>query len=472
MAWKRGEAIIVSRDEAFGEGGEFLHVHNPDLRVPARRGAAHSVIADPSGDGFICVGVSVPEGQRVGVLVVLQISSTGEVRNDVSVLPPGGDVTWVTSAVIDSEGALVVAGKNRDLSPFLVRMLPDRGTIDSRYGANFQTWRETVRSHGQGFTVVSLQPLPGGNMLLAGGVARREGLQALGPFVARLNADGTPDDGFRKYGGPPKDGSTFDWVFHDVGCLPDGTIVTGGKFVEPDYKFSIGNVVFLDGDGTPFEMQEQWLGLLNVIHSVVPDTLTGGLVLGGFRQQSQEVWQACAVRMLPDGRPDFTASGGGLWKTASRASVLNKATTTSSGAILGVGQKMPNWTTLLEINPDGTPASGLGPTGMAPIANEPGVVPAGVCVSGDQAVVALRTEGNGFVLRSYRVGHVRTAPPPAPKRSAQVDRVAAERQAAVARVKRSVDAQIAGNKWIEDSNANMATSTQMMNVAMMNLSRW
>ena len=90
---------------------------------------------------------------------------------------------------------------------------------------------------------------------------------------------------FRKYGGPPVDGLTFEWVFHDLGCLPDGTIVAAGRFVEPDAEVQTGTVVFLEDDGTPFpSIAEEWLGLLNMTNCMARDQLTGGLVLGGLRQ--------------------------------------------------------------------------------------------------------------------------------------------------------------------------------------------
>jgi len=466
MPWKRGESITVSRDTAFSDGGELIHIHNADLPISSRKGSARRVIADPGGDGFICLGVSTPRGQRVGVLVVLRITRTGEVRSDLTILPPGGNVREVNTATIDIEGAVVAAGMNHDGSYYLIRMFPDDGTIDARYCAHFADWQETVRRHGQRLSVRYLDPLPDGKMLLAGSVSRSEGLRTSGPFVVRLNADGTVDQSFRKYGGPPNDGLTLEWNFLTVGHLPDGTIVAAGWIGEPDADLQMGTVVFLEDDGTPFPtMAEEWLPLLSTTNSMVPDRLTGGLVLGGFRHDGPMAGHACAVRMRTDGKPDYTASGGGLWKSGT-LSTLWFTETTTSGAIIGLGLDL-DVISLFGANPDGTPVAGLGAAGRAGLNDEKGVRPAGLCVSGDQAVVGLKTNGEGFALRSYRIDHVR-ASAPAP----HVSQDAAERQAAVERATKSIEAQIAGNKWIADSNANMATSARMMGLAMKGLSRW
>ncbi len=402
MKLHKGASAEVRDDRAFGKAGLATFYHEPDWVGPgSRHGMAHKVVADPSGDGYVCVGTSRPRGQMVGSLAFLRFTARGALLDDLPVLPPGGSPESVTAVITDHEGGIVTAGINKDTTAFVVRVFPAQDKIDATYGANFRAWLERVAGRGQIVRVFALLADDQGRIVVAGAVYRRAGLKTFGPFVVRLRADGTVDSTFWKYGGPPAADSQYQTVFRALGRQRDGTIVAAGQLFEVDGR-AVAFVVYLDPDGTPLrsDASKKWSSWFSGVSCIAPDALTGGLVLGGFRQRSENIVQACAIRMLPNGRADISSSGGYLWRTATNSSALEAVATARSGSIVAVGWD-GHTPAMFVVNPNGTTPPGFGPTGMVHIADTGTAT--GLCVSGKQIVVPLKTDEEGFMVAGFRL---------------------------------------------------------------------
>jgi len=188
--------------------------------------------------------------------------------------------------------------------------------------------------------------------------------------------------------------------------------------------------------------------------------------------------------MLPDGRVDTSAAGGGLWKTQSRASMVHAVATSPSGAIVAAGVDgaaiVP---AMFVVNPDGTTPPGFGPVGMVQLA-ETGFA-LGLCISGSRVVVPLLSPEQGFLLAGYKlqtlapVTPVRrpAAPLSQSLRAAQqppvrANRFAARAQGDAQKAAQQIAAMEAAHGWLDKSAENMGISSRMMGVHSMNMLRW
>ncbi|GAA4310503.1 DUF5008 domain-containing protein [Compostibacter hankyongensis] len=111
------------------------------------------------------------------------------------------------------------------------------GSLDSSY--NYDGVNHRGKESVNGAINASLL-LPDGKLLIAGNFTKYNGQTA--NRIARLNADGTLDGGFRPNGGA-------DWAINDIEPLPDGRFLLVGAFNAYDGHAAI-HVVRINADGS------------------------------------------------------------------------------------------------------------------------------------------------------------------------------------------------------------------------------
>jgi hypothetical protein len=404
-----------------------------------------------------------------------------------AIVPPLGNVERVRAVAVDNEGWVLAAGANRDGSSFIVRARPDKRSVDARYGTNFRQWLDGVRERGQIVEVRALLPQASGKVVVAGSVYRRQGLQTRGPFVVRLNADGTVDQGFRKYGGPPDSAPEFQMMLNVLGMHNDGTLVAGGRTYEIGGR-SMGWVIELDPAGRPFlpPAPERWCQEFAALTCCAADAGGRGLIFGGRRLFPDSALHACSVRMLTSGAIDQAFGYGGQWFTMTADTGVRAVAVTRFGTTVAVGHK-GEYPAMFLMNSRGWSVWNYGEDGVEVLSQVKGVA-TDLYVDGDRIVVCLETDGLGFILLGFELtrqkapqGRLETqrpisrrrspesAPQPAsasraPRRGMAASRAPAGQSAA------SVAAQAKSLKLVADSMANMQTANAMLRVHQINLS--
>lgn len=458
--------------------------HDTDPHARGTDGCSTKVVVDPHGAGYVSIGVARSRRQRIHALVIVRFSERGDILGEIEIVPPGGDVVFIHSVATDNQGAVLVAGENKDGSSFLIRAYPNRDVVDAKYAANFRSWLDQVRARGQVVEARALLPQQSGKLVVAGSVYERIGLQSRGPFVIRLNVDGTVDQGFRKYGGPPKSGFEFEMTFAALGERIDGCLVASGRIAEID-GYSAGCVVYLDPLGQPIPSAASAQLSLSTVFSEITctafDPTTGGLVLGGKRTLGSGDSQACVSRMLRDGQIDSSASGGGTWSSTTGRACIRAVALTKSGSIVAVGSN-GDYPAMFLCNPDGLPVATFGEAGMKNIGA--GGSATDVCMSGNRVVVNLERPGKGFILKQYQlearmaeIPEVRSAPPfrrsvssPTRAQASPPPSVAPARARGRLQSAASLQAQRDALNNIAQSQANMSASRFMMGIHSMNMS--
>jgi uncharacterized delta-60 repeat protein len=175
----------------------------------------------------------------------------------------------VRSIALQPDGGILVGGEftefDGDPANGLARLNAD-GTLDEGFGIG--DGFDGSKGAGQ---VLSIALQSDGGILVGGQFTEFDGNPANG--LARLNADGTLDEGFGI-------GDGFDGDVYSIALQPDGGILVGGDFTEFDGG-SANNMVRLNADGTRDSGFGIGDGFNNSVYSIAmqPD---GGILVGGF----------------------------------------------------------------------------------------------------------------------------------------------------------------------------------------------
>jgi uncharacterized delta-60 repeat protein len=144
---------------------------------------------------------------------------------------------YIGSVQVLADGKLLIAGEfaRADGKPrTTLARLDAGGSLDDTFGRN-------LKFDG---AVDSLVVQPDGKILVGGAFENINGQRR--PFIARLNADGTVDEGFAPNGGPSSSWTVF---ILSLALQPEGKILMGGLFERVDGLIS-PNFARLNADGT------------------------------------------------------------------------------------------------------------------------------------------------------------------------------------------------------------------------------
>ena len=247
---------------------------------------------------------------------------------------PFQSTTAATKAVaIQADGNIVVAGSlDRPASPFeadvaVARYLPD-GTPDPSFGGDGVATLSTADA-GKSETATDVAIQADGKIVIAG--------TAIGfGIVARLNADGSPDNSFSGDGFVSSNFGGSGASLNGIGLGPAGSVYAAGEIStaatqptdflvvridnagEPDPGFDADGIraVDIDGDDVAFDVDVQ---------------SDGKVIAGGFSGSG-----AAFARLEPTGALDPTFSGDGT-ATISTLDSASELGLNASGSIYAVG---------------------------------------------------------------------------------------------------------------------------------------
>ena len=236
----------------------------------------------------------------------------------------------VFSVAVQSDGKVVVGGNFTTLKGatvnFVARLNAD-GTPDTAFNTNSEeTLDDAVRS-------VAVQA--DGKIVVGGDFDN---------YIARLNADGTPDTAFNT-----RSDTAFDNPVTSVAVQTDGKIVVGGEFENYIARLSVDGTpdsAFATNTGTSFD---------NSVSSVAVQT-DGKIIVGGRFNILNNLPTKRVARLNTNGTPDtaFTTNIG----TGFSADVYSVAVQTDGKIIVGGRFATLNGATVNRIgrlNADGTP---------------------------------------------------------------------------------------------------------------------
>jgi uncharacterized delta-60 repeat protein len=243
VAGQRANAAMVARfdstgalDSGFGSGGVALL--SPGFNVSAIALQGQNVVAVGSGSGsnFFLARID-----QAGANLLYRNESFIVGKND-----------RARDVAIQPDGKIVTAGVSENANSSVVsvaRVLPN-GSLDTTFGIGGKVTISDGTSSSEAFAV-DIQP--DGKIVVAGRGSQFFTFTYYSLFVARLNADGSPDNTFGT-GGKVIITSPANLIGYDMELQPDGKIVVGGTI----YRV-VGDGVFdydmmaarLNPDGTP-----------------------------------------------------------------------------------------------------------------------------------------------------------------------------------------------------------------------------
>jgi len=203
-----------------------------------------------------------------------------------------GPVYQVTAL---AEGKVLIGGPfvtvNGAARPFLARLNAD-GSLDTGFLNGLSGPDNTVAS-------IALQP---DGKILVGGVFTNFNGQSRN-LIARLNSDGTLDDGFQN-----GMSGVNDWVF-SIALQPDGKVLLGGLFTTAN-GVSRNRVARLNTDGgLDVSFQNGMSGADNWVYSVAVQT-DGRILIGGLFTFVNDAYRGRVARLNADGSLDMTFQNG------------------------------------------------------------------------------------------------------------------------------------------------------------------
>jgi uncharacterized delta-60 repeat protein len=401
-------AFSSTLDTSFGAGGtvvtsvgsgndlaQAVAVY-PDGRVLAAGYAFNGINNDLAVVRYMPNGSLDPTFGQVGMIMV----------------PIGTSEDEAFSCFIQPDGKIVVAGQTYDgikTSFAAIRLNPD-GTLDQSFNG---TGKIVITPSVGNALVRSVVVQPDGKTVLAG--VGSNGLN-FDIILARLNADGTLDEGFAAAGllvktvGPAHDQA------YGVAIQADGKIVVGGYYNTPSSADTVVLRFLANGDPDP------GFGVNGVaIHSFSSDVdealamslaPDGRIVLAGcIRTGAPNDFMV--ARLMPNGSADTSFGVGGLAIVpfSSGTDIGFGVAAQTDGKVVAVGfgsNGSNNDFAVVRLNADGTPDETFGDGGKAltmigpsaDVANAVAIAPDGTIVAAGRTV---STTADFGVVR-YRAG--------------------------------------------------------------------
>jgi uncharacterized delta-60 repeat protein len=297
--WESG-----SLDPSFGDAGR--RVYSVGLR-----GGINALAAYPG--GRILAAGWAETSTDVTAFAIARILPDGDLdpafgTNGVAFVPFGGGRQDAKSIALLPDGRIVVAGVlwKDDAKYFAVTRLQPNGAIDASFGtAGFATLRVRpfmINGGPVAHEFVCMAVLPNGKILLGGSNQGSTGpIYTTGTdmIMARLNADGSPDDSFGTSGTLLIPIAGDSWI-QSIAVQPNGKIVfAGGTSAEDSGTF-------------PFAARY-------VVGRLMPDgALDPGFGSNGFSKQDLSPYEdhASALALRRDGR--IVSAGTAAWVTDGR----------------------------------------------------------------------------------------------------------------------------------------------------------
>ena len=247
----RAQALDGQLDGSFGSAGQrtvSFDEGNTD------KDYARAIVVDAQGRSYLVGDVDSASGRKIGIARLL---ANGDVDYEYGseglgkvVAPSGQTSINVTSAVLDAEGYLLVAGSTQvsgaDTSFLVCRFDPAGELADFAGGQSPCAYPDFNIGGFKTDVANSILVQPDGKIVLAGYASTDTGTTLA---VVRLLADGTPDAGFGNGGKTTYTGAPF--VSFDATRIrrnPDGSFVTAGSAYDVDAAH-FGVIVHVGADG-------------------------------------------------------------------------------------------------------------------------------------------------------------------------------------------------------------------------------
>ena len=238
-------------DPTFGVGGDSVVAFDRGLN---NRDIARAVVVDAEDRIYMVGEVDVPGSRRIGVTRLRadgDIDATYGVDGDGRVVAPAaGTAITASSAVMDSQGHLLVAGAavvSGSDTQFVVCRFSPAGSLATFEGSNFACATVDFDLGGADSdeaNAIAVQP--DGKIVLAGSASTAVGTTLA---IARLNPDGSLDDGFGINGRATFVPAGYDeFVASAVHLLPDGSLLAAGHGVTVA-NLTFGVIVHIDEAG-------------------------------------------------------------------------------------------------------------------------------------------------------------------------------------------------------------------------------
>ncbi len=323
---------------------------------------AEEVARQPDGK-IVAVGLTGPISAEG---IVMRLNPDGTVDGSfgaggITGLDYGGPGDFLDDVLIQPDGKIVVVGRGGTTNDWVVTRLTPQGLPDTGFD-------------GDGTAVLDL----GGDDRATGVALRADGKliiaghrNASGIWVARLNADGSPDTGFSDDGRLPLQPASGDQT-DDMVLQPDGKIVVAGKATGDSFL-----VTRLKPDGSYDEDFADSEGLAAV--SFGPNTdaahavalqASGKIVVAGYTLAGTTCCTLMAVaRLQPGGSLDTTFSGDGKQTLNGASSDAWSVALQPDGRIV-VGGDRGDSALVVRLQGDGQ--AGGGPAGGGPGGGGPG----------------------------------------------------------------------------------------------------
>lgn len=367
-----GSRMLITR---VSSGGAV----DPTFTPPSATGIARAVAVQP--DGRIVVA-----GEDAGEMVVRRYLSTGALDRDFG---SAGTVTFAArvarSVAVGPCGDIVIGGSATGSDGFerlALAKLRSTGALDTAFGPG---GLRILDSYGRNSQANGVAQQADGKVVFAG--QQSPGLQVVGGFVGRVNADGSPDQSFA--------GGTYYSDFQDAsGRYSANTILNSVAIDDAGRVVAVGADVRSEGSLAVFTRLTP-AGRLDTSFG------QGGLLrTSSSSQGSTEPLGARGLTLLTNGR--ILASG--TFKDSGVRSVVLWAVTSSGSLDTAVGDGG-----LVKTTPGTSGGDGF----------SLGVTPAGGIFSGGQTSEPVKAT-TGFVTRYAPLGTPITigcpapAPPPTP----------------------------------------------------------
>ena len=246
------QAVDGLLDTSFGGGGQNVVAFD---RGVSNRDYARAIVVDTLGRSYLVGDVDTTNGRKIGIVRLLADGAAddtyGAEFSGRVVAPAGGQTAIsVTSAVLDAQGYLLVAGSSvvsgTDTS-FLVCRFDPQGNLANFAGGQAACSLPDFNIGGFHTDVAnSILVQPDGKIVLAGYASSDTGTTLA---LARLQPDGSLDAGFGAGGKTSYTGGAFaSFDATRIHRNPDGSFVTAGSAYDVN-ALHFGVIVHIGADG-------------------------------------------------------------------------------------------------------------------------------------------------------------------------------------------------------------------------------
>ncbi len=259
----RDAIVTINFDEQ--PAGSADRNYNPptaSVALPGANGAVYAVAVQPPGNGRSFIGGDFSSVNTVPIVRIARLNSNGQL--DTTFDPKGGPDDFVACMIPFSDGSVLIGGRFGSVDGIGragIAKLTSTGAIDQSFNPG----------SGCDGTVWTMALQPDGKILIGGDFTHVSG--NLRKFVARLNADGTPDLSFNTSNGP--DDSVLAVAYNG------GKVLIGGEFgmVGSSVRNAFGQ---LNADGSLDSGFDPGDGVNGTVHAIVVQNNGKILIGGGF----------------------------------------------------------------------------------------------------------------------------------------------------------------------------------------------